>query len=285
MKIFLSILLLGILLLSLSLEVDTYAMELQDESFNRAMVAFGLAKGLNAVISLLQGTELSLTPVGIGINLSVGEVLDPFNDMVERFSWVMLVASVSLGIQKMLLLLSAKLFLQIALALSIMVSLTLMWFKRVQNAKLLHYSLKFLLFFLLLRASAIFFVYSSELLYISTLQVQYNESTSIVQHTKSELEELQSTNQVLLNANKDESSWDRLNANIDQLKNSFNISKQLTILQESTERASLNIITLITLFIVQNVLMPLLFIWIFWLSLKLIFKLEFNEEKLKLLYN
>lgn len=83
-------------------------MQLQEKFLSKAMVAFGLAKGLNAVISLLQGTELSLTPVGIGINLSIGEVLDPFNDMVERFLWVMLLYSVSLGIQKIVLMISAK---------------------------------------------------------------------------------------------------------------------------------------------------------------------------------
>ena len=90
MKIILSVLLVLLLGLSLFLDVDKAAMEIQNESFDRAMIAFGLAKGLNAVISLLQGTELSFTPVGVGLNFSVGEVLDPFNDMVERFSWVML---------------------------------------------------------------------------------------------------------------------------------------------------------------------------------------------------
>ncbi len=122
MKILLSVLLISILVLSLAFNIDENAMKLQNEAFDRAMIAFGLAKGLNAIISLIQGTELSLTPVGIGLNFSIGEVLDPFNDMVERFSWVMLASTVSLGIQNILLILSSKLFLQNDIGISVGVS-------------------------------------------------------------------------------------------------------------------------------------------------------------------
>ena len=123
MKLFISLIILLILFLNFGMNVDEKAMLILDESFNRAMSAFGLAKALNAIISLIQGTELSLTPVGIGMNFSIGEVLDPFNDMVERFSWVMLFSSVSLGLQKLLLILSSKVFLQVALGVSGLISL------------------------------------------------------------------------------------------------------------------------------------------------------------------
>ncbi|MEA3370244.1 MAG: hypothetical protein U9Q40_02820, partial [Campylobacterota bacterium] len=169
MKIFISIVLVLVLVMSLALGVDESAQELQDAAFERAMVAFGLAKGLNAVISLIQGTELSFTPVGVGLNFSVGEVLDPFNDMVERFSWVMLFASVSLGIQKILLVLSSKVFMQVALVLSVGLSLLFIWLKQLNNSLLLSYALKLLGLILLLRFSAVVFIYSSELLYTSTL--------------------------------------------------------------------------------------------------------------------
>lgn len=98
MKLFMTFLLILGAVLSLMIEIDQSALKLQDEAFTRAMVSFGLAKTLNVLISLVQGTQLTLTPAGVGVSLSVGEVLDPFNDMVERFSWVMLFATVSLGI-------------------------------------------------------------------------------------------------------------------------------------------------------------------------------------------
>ena len=72
MKIWLSLFIVVAAAAAVVLQVDREAMEMLDASFERAMVAFGLAKALNAVISLLQGTELSITPVGVGVNFSVG---------------------------------------------------------------------------------------------------------------------------------------------------------------------------------------------------------------------
>ena len=285
MRVIISIFLVVVLLLSLTLGVDESALVIQDEAFNRAMVAFGLAKGLNAVISLIQGTELSFTPVGVGLNFSIGEVLDPLNDMVERFSWIMLFASVSLGVQKLLLLLSAKLFVQVALGGSVAVTLLLFWVKRIKNIHMLHYALKFFILFLLLRFSAIAFVYTSELLYNSTLQTQYASATLVIEGTKAELEELHQSNSALVKSKDQESVWEKFNSNIDKLKTTLDIPKQLSSLEKSIEDASRNMITLITIFVVQSMLMPLLFLWLLILSVKYLFRIEFNEEKLKLLYN
>lgn len=285
MKIFLSIVLIFILVLSLGLGVDESALALHDLAFERAMVAFGLAKGLNAVISLIQGTELSFTPVGVGLNFSVGEVLDPFNDMVERFSWVMLFASVSLGVQKLLLILSAKLFLQIALFVSVVSTISFMWIKQIKNSLFLSYSLKLFVLLLLLRFSAIFFVYSSELFYTSTLQNQYYEASNKIEKTKVELEDLQSKNKSLVETQKQEGFFNGVSSQYEKIKESLNISRQLDALQNSIESASRNIITLITIFVVQSVVMPLLFLWFFVLSIKFVLRNEFTFETLNREYN
>lgn len=59
-----------------------------------------MARGLNAVVSVAQGTELSIEPVGVGVTLAPGEILDPLNDLIEQVSTVLLIASASIGIQK-----------------------------------------------------------------------------------------------------------------------------------------------------------------------------------------
>jgi len=285
MKIILSLFLILILMITLIFEVDNSALVLQEEALHRAFMAFGLAKGLNAIISLIQGTELSFAPVGIGLTFSVGEVLDPFNDMVERFSWVMLAVSVSLGIQKLLLILSAKLFLQVILSLSIFTSLVLLWFEKLQKSKLLFYSLKLFAFLVILRLGAVIFVYSSELLYTSVLEVEYKEASAVIESTKKELDAIEKKNSGVVKSNKNESTWEWVGSNVDKVKKSLDVSSQLRSLEQSIDEASQNIITLITIFIVQSMLMPLLFLWLSILSMKMIFRFEFNEEKLKLLYN
>lgn len=285
MKIFLSIVLVFILVVSLAFGVDESALAIHDAAFERAMTAFGLAKGLNAVISLIQGTELSFTPVGVGLNFSVGEVLDPFNDMVERFSWVMLFASVSLGIQKLLLLLSSKLFLQVALVLSVGITMSFMWLKQIKNSLFLSYAIKLFTLLLLLRFSAIIFVYSSEFLYVTTLQNQFNEASTTIEKTKVELEDLQSKSKTLVQAKKQEGFFNGVSSKYEKIIESLNISRQLDSLQNSIEEASRNIITLITIFIVQSVIMPLLYLWFFVLSVKFIFRSEFTFETLNRGYN
>lgn len=283
MKIFLSLLLVVVLLLSLAIGVDESAMKIHDESFERAMIAFGLAKGLNAIISLIQGTELSITPVGIGLNLSIGEVLDPFNDMVERFSWVMLAASVSLGIQKILLVLSSKLFLQLGIAVSVGISLLFVWKKELYYKSYFTLPFKILLLFLVLRFGAITSVYTSEFLYNSVLHVEYVESNKVITQTKDSLEELQQNNKQFLNSKKDSAWYElELSAKYNELKSNLNISKQLDSLKSSIEEASKNIITLITIFIVQTVVMPLIFLWLFLISIKWIFRVKVNSDNIAL---
>lgn len=73
-----------------------------DAGLKRALVSFAVARTLNAIISVAQGTEVSLQPLGVGVNLTIGQVLDPVNDVIEQFSSLMLVASVAFGIQKVL---------------------------------------------------------------------------------------------------------------------------------------------------------------------------------------
>ena len=77
-----------------------------DAAFKRALLGYAVARGLNGAISVAQGTEVAVQPAGIGVNFAPGEILDPINDLVERFSWIMMLAASSLGVQKVLLAMS-----------------------------------------------------------------------------------------------------------------------------------------------------------------------------------
>jgi len=286
MKIFISIVLILVLILSLGLGVDELAVKLQDEAFDRAMIAFGLAKGLNAIISLIQGTELSLTPVGIGLNFSVGEVLDPFNDMVERFSWVMLASTVSLGIQKIILLLSSKIFLQVAITISAITSLVFLWLKPLHVKWFFILPFKILLLLLVLRFGAISSIYTTEFLYNSTLHVEYVNSSKIIAKTQNQLEDIHTKNTQLVEQ-KEKSSWYDLDVSkrAKDLISKLNVSKQLDSLKDNISEASRNIINLITIFIIQSIIMPLLFLYLMLISIKWIFKIKINSDKITAILN
>ena len=83
--------------------IDAPASDRVDAGLKRALASFATARALNAVISVAQGTEVSAQPLGVGVNLAPGQALDPVNDVVEQFANLMLAASVSFGVQKMLI--------------------------------------------------------------------------------------------------------------------------------------------------------------------------------------
>ena len=101
-RVFVLALLLLVALASSSSVLDEPATEYVDAGMKRALTTFAIARALNAAISLAQGTEVTVG-IGAALTLSVGEALDPVNDLVESFSDLMLMASVAFGIQKILI--------------------------------------------------------------------------------------------------------------------------------------------------------------------------------------
>ena len=83
--------------------IDNASSEYTESGLKRTLVTYAVARGLNGVISVAQGTEVAIEPAGIGLTFTPGQILDPVNDLIERFSWVVLVSGTSLGVQELLL--------------------------------------------------------------------------------------------------------------------------------------------------------------------------------------
>ena len=79
--------------------MDNLAAYVNGESIKDAAIIYGVARSINGVISLLQSAELGAI-VG---SFRPGELLDPINDLIERFSSVMAWSLSSLVLQKILL--------------------------------------------------------------------------------------------------------------------------------------------------------------------------------------
>ncbi|MHA7815838.1 MAG: hypothetical protein ACX93N_05135 [Pseudohaliea sp.] len=69
-----------------------------DAALLGAGAIYATARAINGLVSVLQGTELSV-PL---LSFTIGEFLDPVNDLVERFSAMMMLALGSLALQKVL---------------------------------------------------------------------------------------------------------------------------------------------------------------------------------------
>ena len=78
----LSIALVLVAIMSVTPFMDQRAAADYETLFQRALVTFALARTINGVISVVQGTEVALQPAGVGVTLTPGEIRDPVNDLV-----------------------------------------------------------------------------------------------------------------------------------------------------------------------------------------------------------
>ncbi|MEH6493114.1 hypothetical protein [Halopseudomonas sp.] len=91
-----------VVLLSWLGSADRASVEYVDGALLQASVAFASARALNALVSVLQSTTLSFSLFG-GVAVTLGELLDPFNDLIEQYGTLMQWAIGSLLTQKILL--------------------------------------------------------------------------------------------------------------------------------------------------------------------------------------
>jgi len=96
---------------------DARSTKYVDDAIVQSTAAFAVARGLNAIISTAQSTQVSFS-IGAGLSMTVGEVLDPLNDLVEQYSSLMKVSIISLIIQKLLIEISTDTFFKIAITAS-----------------------------------------------------------------------------------------------------------------------------------------------------------------------
>ena len=82
--------------------VDGLADAYVQDGLKRALVTFAIARTANGVISVIQESTVNVTFV-VGGTLAAGQILDPLNDLVEQFSTLMMVASVSFATQAALM--------------------------------------------------------------------------------------------------------------------------------------------------------------------------------------
>ncbi len=115
----------GILLIGLAWQggLDRVSQDYVSASLVDAGIIYATARGINALVSALQGTELDMWLV----TFSIGELLDPINDVIERFSGVMTIAVTSLVIQQLLLTIVSDATFSVALSL-LGVATVVAWF-------------------------------------------------------------------------------------------------------------------------------------------------------------
>lgn len=73
-----------------------------ERALGTSLTAFVATKLLNSVVSIIQDMDISIG-IGASITVSPGELLDPVNDLLEYFAELLVLSIASLGIQKILM--------------------------------------------------------------------------------------------------------------------------------------------------------------------------------------
>ncbi len=245
---------------------DTYA----DEAFKRALVTFAVARSLNGVISVAQGTEVAVEPGGVGVNLTVGQILDPINDLIEQFSSVMLVATSSLGLQNILLSMAGWWGISVVLAAAALFLIIASWWPGGVKQATAALAMKIFLVTVFLRFALPALIIATHIVFAAFLEEEHDAATAVLEATSSEIEEL-NTEATASSAGGEDQSWmtrlgDMIDSSIDQL----DVSGRIDRLKASASSASEQIVRLIVIFVLQTVILPLVFLWLLVEGLKAI---------------
>ena len=246
--------------------VDSMSDEFADRALKRALVTFAVARTLNGVISVAQGTEVAIEPAGVGVILGVGQILDPINDLIERFSSVMLVAASSIGLQILLLNISSAWGLTALLVAAGVGAIVALWSGPVARSRWGPLLLRVFLVMFFLRFAVPLLVIGSNLVFDVFLAGEQAAATLALEATQAEIQQLEEEARV--EAPEDQGWRDRLSSMIDESLQSMNVSERMERLKDVASNTSGNIVTLIAIFVLETVLLPLAFLWLLVETLK-----------------
>jgi hypothetical protein len=253
-----------------------------EETMKRAFFTFALARGLNGIISVIQGTQVSISAVA-GVSVSVGELLDPVNDLIERFSWVMLIATASLGIQKVFMEIGTGMGFKLVLTLSMTVMLISIWTPCKLGDRLKSAGYKMVMLALLIRFSMPCSAVITDGAYHLFLKDKYNKSIALLEKSKKELQKISIAGMETGMQSGRVNVLDMLTGFFLNSKKEISIKEKLSILKDKLSDYAGNVIDLVVVFAIQTVIIPLVMLWVIIWLLRSIVLAKFNEMEIKAL--
>ena len=244
--------------------LDRFAGERSQGLLTRALTTYTLARSLNAAISVAQGTEIAVQPVGVGVTITAGQVLDPLNDLIERFSWLVLVASASLGLQLLLTEVAGSIWVNGALTVLVALGALAVLWQRCPGREWLYRACLLALLTRFLVAVVTLMTAGANALFLAEREAQAMAQLEQVS------QQVEDSNDATTGAAtgtadspqavpqaEDQGLLGRLGQYFDRQTDAFNIQERLRSLRDQAERATTEVINLIVIFVLQTILLPL----------------------------
>lgn len=232
--------------------VDAPAREQVNNGLKRALTTFAAARALGAVVSVAQDTQVDATPGGVGVSFAPGQALKPLNELIEQFAAIMLAASVSFGIQLVLLNIGAHHLMSYLVCAVALAWIVVRW----RHGRSPRWLQSALIGLLLVRFAVPLSAVANEGIYRVFMANEYQTALSGIE--KSPTAVVDATQEAPIA----QEGWkDRIERWLPKLPNLKATYEQ--ILKSASDWAE-RIVKLIALFVLQTIVLPLAFLFLAW---------------------
>ena len=232
-----------------------------NEALERSIYTFAIVRGLNGVISVIQNTQVAISPAGVGVSLAAGEILDPVNDLLERFSWVMMLSTCSLGLQEVLNEIGAWLGFTVLLTMAMVIIALAIWIPHfgIFNFRFLGY--RILVVSLIVRFCIPIVAIASDKVYHLFLADKYTQATQALDNFKKEIKD---TGLVAPDTQKaaDDSVFADIKKYYQNATGLVQLRAKINALKDKMGNYVRYIFNLTIVFVIQTILIPLLVLWL-----------------------
>lgn len=248
--------------------LDRSSRDVADAALARSLVTFALARTLDSAISVAQGTEVAVEPGGVGVNFAPGQALDPINDLVERFSAAMLVATSSLALQGVLLDMARWWAANLVLVLAAALALVAIWRPSWLGSLGRRAAIRALSIVVFVRFGVPVFVLGSNLVFQTFLAADQQAANDALTVTGAQVEALAEASAGTEVPAGEPSLAERLEGFIDDSLQALDARERMRRLADSVSGAVEHMVHLIVIFALQSIILPLVFLWLFAEALK-----------------
>ncbi len=248
--------------------LDAYANAYHDQALKQAALTYATARGINALVSMLQSSTIEGGAVIVSGSVTIGELLDPVNDLIERFSSVMTIALASLAAQKLLLVISGQnAFLHILLASGIALLLCI----RLQKPMLFQWMLKFFMVTVFLRFTMVLVLGLNAVVDRGFLWHETDKHDQSVQVFQSEIGPDSGEASVLSPAEAGDAG--------DYAMKTTDWIAQLNFaeLEQKVEKSIDDFIMLMAIYLLKTIVLPILFLYGFVFVLRKLWSLDLHD--------
>ena len=243
--------------------LDAPAMDRVDSGLKKALVSFATARLLSGVISVVQGTQFSAQPLGVGVTLTPGQMLAPVNELLKHFANLMLAASVAFGIQKFLISIGSYWLVSLALTAT---GVAWTWCRLRQNTTPAWLS-RLLVIMVMLRFAMPLIAIGSDLVWQRYLAPEYTASQRAIDSATGQASKL---NDPAPASAEQPGLIDRMKS---WLGKGGEVKARFQELERAAEQATTHIVNLIVIFVLQVLVLPLLLLWGLYGVLRAVFHL------------